>query len=195
MQAGSCAPKQPKKGHQGPIKPAADKDACWGKKGRKSTFGYKMHIGVDQEHTLIGRVEASDASVTDTEPADALISGDEKAAYGDQAYYTHARHARLVGAGIKDRLMRRPNKHHPELPPRHKLRNRMIAKVRGGGRAAFRRVQGTLRHAALALLQPRHQPHAVHASRLRLQSADHDRRPLSDERRAGVCPKSGGSAA
>ncbi|WP_167391476.1 transposase [Mesorhizobium temperatum] len=68
-------------GSQGPVKPAADKDARWGKKGKKSTFGYKMHIGVDQEHTLIRRVEVSDASVTDTEPADALISGDEKAVY------------------------------------------------------------------------------------------------------------------
>ncbi|RWO91206.1 MAG: IS5/IS1182 family transposase, partial [Mesorhizobium sp.] len=48
LQAGSRPPKQPKKGHQGPVKPAADKDARWGKKGKKSTFGYKMHIGVDQ---------------------------------------------------------------------------------------------------------------------------------------------------
>ncbi len=54
-------------------------------------------------------MEVSDASVNDTEPADPLICEDEKAAYGDQAYSTHARHARLKAAGIKDRLMRRPN--------------------------------------------------------------------------------------
>jgi hypothetical protein len=29
-----------------------------------------------------------------------LICGDEKAVYGDQAYYTHARHARLAEVGI-----------------------------------------------------------------------------------------------
>lgn len=67
-----------------------------------------------------------DASVTDTEPADHLFCGDEKAVYGDQAYYTHARHARLREAGIKDRLMHRPNKHHPELRPRQK--NKLIAR-------------------------------------------------------------------
>ncbi len=89
-----------------------------------------MHIGVDQAHTVIRRVEVNDASVPDTEPADTLICGDEKAAYGDQAYYTHARHERLAEANIRDRLMRRANRHHPELPPRHKLRNRLIAKVR-----------------------------------------------------------------
>ncbi|PAQ07610.1 hypothetical protein CIT26_19920 [Mesorhizobium temperatum] len=33
--------------------------------------------------------------------------------------------------------MRRPNKHHPELPPRHKLRNRLIAKVRAAVERPF----------------------------------------------------------
>lgn len=137
MQSPGRPPTQPKKGHHGPVKPSADKDARWGKKGKKSTFGYKMHIGVDQGHTLIRRVEVSDASVTDTEPADSLICGDEKAVYGDQAYYTHARHDRLAKTKIKDRLMRRPNKHHPELPSRHKLRNQLIAKVRAAVERPF----------------------------------------------------------
>lgn len=137
LQARGRPTKQPRKGHEGPIKPSSDKDARWGKKGKKSTFGYKMHIGADQAHTIIRRVEVSDASVTDTEPADKLICGDEKAAYGDQAYYTHARHDRLAEANIKDRLMRRANRHHPELPPRHKLRNRLIAKVRAAVERPF----------------------------------------------------------
>jgi IS5 family transposase len=71
----------------------------------------------------------TDASIIDTEPADRLVCGDEQAVYGDQAYYTHARHARLKEAGIKDRLMHRPNKHH-KLRPRQKQRNKLIAKVR-----------------------------------------------------------------
>lgn len=127
LQARARPPAAPKTGHQGPTKAAADADARWGKKGKKSVFGYKMHIGADQDHTLIRRMAVSAASMTDTEPADGLICGDEQAVYGDQAYYTHARHARLAEAGIKDRLMRRPNKHHPELPPRQKQRNRLIA--------------------------------------------------------------------
>jgi len=137
MQARARPPAKPKKGHQGPAKPSADADANWGRKGHKSVFGYKIHIGVDQDHTLIRRVEVTAASVTDTEPADRLICGDEKAAYGDQAYYSHARHARLAKAGIKDRLMHRPNKHHPELSPRKKLHNRLIAKVRSAVERPF----------------------------------------------------------
>jgi IS5 family transposase len=122
---------------EAPSKPSADPDARWGRKGKTSVFGYKIHIGVDADHTIIRRVDVTDGSVTDTEPADGLICGDEKAVYGDQAYYTHARHARLAGAGIKDRLMRRPNKHHPELPARQKRRNRMIGRVRAAVERPF----------------------------------------------------------
>jgi IS5 family transposase len=123
-------PRKPRGQEDAPETPSADPDARWGRKGKKSVFGYKIHTGVDAAHTLIRRVKLTDASLTDTEPADDLICGDEKAAYGDQAYYTHERHARLVKAGIKDRLMRRPNKHNPQLPPRQKLRNKLIGKVR-----------------------------------------------------------------
>jgi IS5 family transposase len=112
-----------------PPKPSSDPDAKWGRKGRKSVFGYKIHTGVDAGHTIIRRIHITDASVTDTEPADELFCGDEGAVYGDQAYYTHARHARLKEAGIKDRLMHRPNKHHA-LTSRQKQRNKLIAKVR-----------------------------------------------------------------
>jgi IS5 family transposase len=118
-------------------KPSADPDARWGRKGKKSVFGYKMHIGVDSAHTIVRRYDFTTGSVTDTEPADGLICGDEAAVYGDQAYYTHARHARLTEAGIKDRLMRRPNKHHPELPPRQKRRNRLIGRIRAGVERPF----------------------------------------------------------
>jgi IS5 family transposase len=129
-------PRKPKDGAE-PARRSADPDARWGRKGKKSVFGYKIHIGVDQDHTLIRRMVLTDASVTDTEPADDLICGDEAAVYGDQAFYTHARHARLKAAGIKDRLMRRPNKHDPELPPRQKRRNRLIARLRAGVERPF----------------------------------------------------------
>ena len=132
------APRKPRgEATDAPAKPSADPDARWGRKGKKSVFGYKIHIGVDSRHTIIRRVDVTDASVTDTEPADGLICSDEQAVYGDQAYYTHARHARLTAAGIKDRLMRRPNKHHPELPPRHKRRNRLIGRVRAAVERPF----------------------------------------------------------
>lgn len=136
MQAAARPPAKPKKGEETSARPSADPDARWGRKGKKTVFGYKVHNGVDDAHTLIRRMHFTDASITDTEPADMLICGDEEAAYGDQAYYTHARHARLKQAGIKDRLMHRPNKHHP-LTPRQKQRNRLISKVRAAVERPF----------------------------------------------------------
>jgi len=130
-------PQRPKGEEAEPGKPSADRDARWGRKGKNTVFGYKLHIGVDAAHTIIRRVATTDASITDTEMGDALICGDEGAVYGDQAYYTHARHERLSEAGIKDRLMRRPNKHHPALPARHKRRNRLIGRVRSGVERPF----------------------------------------------------------
>lgn len=109
---------------------SADPDAAWGAKGNKSVYGYKAHIGVDQDNTLIRGVEVSDASVTDTEMGDALINGDEEMVLGDQAYDSKERRAALKARHIRDGLMRRPNKHHPVLPPWPKRRNQLLAQVR-----------------------------------------------------------------
>src|SRR5262249_700078 len=70
-------------------------------------------------------------------PADQLILGDEKAVWGDAAYHTHARAAALKARGVKPRLARRPNKHHPELPPRLERYNQLIARRRSAVETTF----------------------------------------------------------
>ena len=54
-------------------------DAAWTKKGKRSHFGYKMHIGMDAGSGLVRGIEFTPANVADTEVADALIMGDEDA--------------------------------------------------------------------------------------------------------------------
>ena len=51
---------------------------AWTKKGKKSHFGYKMHIGMDAGSGLIRGVEFTPANVADTEVADALIMGTKR---------------------------------------------------------------------------------------------------------------------
>ena len=80
------------------------------------------------------------ANVNDTEVADYLVCGDEEAVYGDRAYSTRARSERLRGMGIKDRIMRRANKHHAKLERWEKRRNELIAPRR----APVEKVFGTL---------------------------------------------------
>ena len=123
-----------------------DPDAAWAKKGGKRTFGYKAHIGADKGSAIIRRALLTPANVNDTVPADQLYCGDEKAVYADQAYSTKARTAKLKAAGIKDRTMSRPNKHHP-LTDRQKLRNKAIGKRRGPVEQVFARLKGVYRWA------------------------------------------------
>ena len=116
-----------------------DADAGFAKRQGKSgsLFGYKAHVGVDEGSGLIRAVLTTPANVNDTTPADALIRGDEQRVWADAAYHTHARQARLKAAGIKPRLARRANKHHPELPARLKHYNRLIARRRAAVETPF----------------------------------------------------------
>ncbi len=125
----------PPKGEQA----ARDPDAAFAKRSGKpgSTYGYKAHVGVDEGSGIIRRVITTPANINDTTPADALIRGDERAVWGDAAYHTHARERALKDRGVKARLMRRPNKHHPRLPPRLQRLNRLIARRRAAVETTF----------------------------------------------------------
>jgi IS5 family transposase len=116
-----------------------DADAGFAKRQGKpgSRYGYKMHVGVDQGSGLIRTVVTTAANVPDTVPADQLVRGDERSVLADGAYHTHERQARLEAMGIKARLMRRPNRHHPELPPRLRHYNRLISRQRASVETTF----------------------------------------------------------
>ena len=120
-------------------RPSNDPDARFAKRQGKggSTFGYKAHMGVDEGSGLFRSVITTPANVNDTTPADDLIRGDEVVVWADVAYHTHARWAQLKARGVKPRLARRPNKHHPELPPRLKRYNRLIARRRAAVETTF----------------------------------------------------------
>ena len=120
-------------------RPSRDPDAAFAKRQGKggSSFGYKAHVGVDEGSGLIRAVLTTPANINDTTPADQLIRGDETAVWADAAYHTHAREAALKARGIKARLVRRANKHHPQLPPRLVRYNRLIARRRAAVETTF----------------------------------------------------------
>lgn len=136
---------------------SGDPDAAFTRRQGKpgSSYGYKAHVGVDQGSGLIRRVVTTPANVNDTVEADGLICGDETAVLADAAYHTHARQAALKERGIKPRLMRRPNKHHPELPVRLQRFNRLVAARRFAVETTFatwknRMGLGAIRYRGLA---------------------------------------------
>ncbi|MCP1760421.1 IS5 family transposase [Bradyrhizobium japonicum] len=136
IQAVSAPPKEDR--------PSNDPDARFAKRQGKSgsTFGYKAHVGVDEGSGLIRAVLTTPANVNDT---DALIRGDEAAVWADAAYDTHARRARLKAEGKKPRIARRPNRHHPELPPRLKRYNLLIARRRAQVETTFATLKRRMR--------------------------------------------------
>jgi IS5 family transposase len=124
-----------------PAEPRVDPDAAFTRKDGRTLYGYAAHVAVDRGSGLIRRARLTPANVHDSKEADKLVMGDERAVYADKAYASHARRAALKARGIKDRIMHRPNKHHPELPRWQRRRNALIS----AARAAVERTFGTLK--------------------------------------------------
>ena len=118
---------RPKDGGEG-----RDRDARFAKKEGKpgSTYGYKAHVGVDQQSELIRRAMLTPANVNETTVADALISFDEKAVYGDKGYAKAERRQLLAVAGIEDGIMYKSWGGGPKLTAWQQRRNKEIATIR-----------------------------------------------------------------
>jgi len=128
-----------------------DPDARWAKKGKKAVFGYKLHISFDLGSQLIRDARLTPANVNDCVLGPKLVQGDERAVCADMAYDSAAMRAVLQKHGIKDGIMRRPNKHHPL--PRHEIsRNTALGTVRGRVEGAFGTLKRLYRKARLRLL-------------------------------------------
>jgi transposase, IS5 family len=112
-------------------------DAGWTGRGGKTVLGYKAHVGVDQGSGLLRRVIVTSAGVYESEVADGLICGDERAVYGDRAYPLKARRARLKSLGIKDRIMHRADKHHPKITGWRARWNALVSRRRAPVEAVF----------------------------------------------------------
>jgi len=111
-------------------------DADWTYKGGKSYFGYKIHVGMDMGG-IVRRMVMTPAKTYESEVADALISGDEHAVYGDRAYPSKQRRETLKRLGIKDRIMHRADKWHPVLPKWKQRHNALISRRRAPVEAVF----------------------------------------------------------
>lgn len=121
-----------------------DRDANWTRtgKGRHLFFGYKMHIGIDRGSGLIRSRRLTPAKVYESEVADELVLGDERAVYADKAYEKRSRRAALKARGIKDRIQHRRVKGQPRLPHWQTVRNTLIGRVR----TAVERTFSELKH-------------------------------------------------
>ena len=122
----------------------ADPDANWTRAGtgRRLFCGYKVHVGVDQGSGLIRSRILTPAKTYESEVADGLVLGDEKAVYADKAYEKRARRQALKARGVKDRIQHRRNKHQKVLPRWQSVRNKLIGGIRQAIERTFSQLKG-----------------------------------------------------
>jgi IS5 family transposase len=124
-----------------------DADANWTRRGpaRSLFFGYKAHVGVDQGSGLVRSRVLTPAKVYESQVADDLILGDEKAVYADKAYEKKARRQALKARGVKDRIQHRRNNQQKVLPYWRTVRNKLIGRVRSAVERTFSQLKGRYR--------------------------------------------------
>lgn len=117
-----------------------DTDADWTVKNNQPTYGYKLHIGVDEDSGLIRKAEMTPASTHDSRVFDPLLSGDEEAVYADKAYDDKARRKRLKEQGIMPGILKSARRNTP-LTDWERNWNRYLSTLR----SPVERVFGTLK--------------------------------------------------
>jgi len=117
-----------------------DPDADWTVKRGQPTYGYKLHLGVDQMSGLIRKAELTPASTHDSRVLEPLLSGDELAVYADKAYDAKARRKRMKARGVFDGILKQARRNTP-LTQWERNWNRYLSAVR----SPVERVFGTLK--------------------------------------------------
>lgn len=120
--------------------PEADWNVKVGSDGkRKSTYGFKAHINVDEDG-LIKATDFSKGSLHDSNCFTELLSGDESAVYADSAYLSSKHEDWLSTRGIESRVIKRAYRGRP-LTEEDKKFNRLHS----GVRCTVERVFGVLK--------------------------------------------------
>ena len=110
------------------------------KKGNNWYFGMKLHIGTDLQG-LVHRVTGTNAGTNDLTQMPALLHGEEKAVFGDRAYWSEADRQRLRAKGVEYRVNRRARPGKP-LSEGWREINRIRSKVRCAVESPFLVVKG-----------------------------------------------------
>nr|WP_276611376.1 IS5 family transposase [Fodinibius halophilus] len=113
-----------------------DTDADSTQKGGTHYLGYKGHIGVDVGSKLIRRVSFTEASPHDSTQLETLLSGDERAIFGDKAYPSRDLKLRCRKEGIYYGILDKAYRNRP-LSGSQKRRNTRKRRVRRYGEHPF----------------------------------------------------------
>lgn len=109
------------------------------RKGHTWHFGMKVHVGTDLKG-LVHTVTTTHAAEADLHQLPELLHGEERALYGDRAYWSERDRQACEAAGIAYRVNRRGSKYNP-VSARWRAINRARSSVRARGEHIFRVVK------------------------------------------------------
>lgn len=109
------------------------------KKGNNWHFGMKFHVGTDRRG-VVHSVTATHAATADITQMNALLHGQERTIFGDQAYWKEADRQRFRASGVRYRVNRRGTAQRP-LTDHQKKINQSRSRTRARGEHAFRIVK------------------------------------------------------
>lgn len=139
IEAKNC---RPNKGVDG--KSTQDSEAAWNVKSgsdgkRKSTYGFKGHINVDEDG-FIKENDFTPGNIHDSQCFKQLITGNEEAIYADSAYQSQEYCNIMKEKSIQDRIIKKAYRNRP-LTEQDKKHNR----THSGVRCTVERVFGVLK--------------------------------------------------
>ena len=114
---------------------ARDPEMQQTRKGQQWHFGMKLHVGTDVRG-VVHSLTATGAAASDLSQLDHLWHGEERAIYGDRAYWKEDDRQFFEDLGIRYRVNRRGTAHNP-ISERWRLINRVRSAVRARGEHAF----------------------------------------------------------
>ncbi len=115
---------------------ARDPEMRQGRKGKEWHFGMKAHVGTDRRG-IVHSLTTTHGGASDIRQLPALLHGEERELYGDQAYWMEAHRQAAAAEGIRYRVNRRGTSQRP-LTAYQKRINRTRSKARARGEhAAF----------------------------------------------------------
>lgn len=118
-----------------------DQEAAWHRRETgPATFGYKLHIGVDEGSGLVRKLVTTPANRHESQVFHECLSGDEQEVLADKAYDSDDNRWVLLGMNIRDGIMRRARRNR-SLTEEEALRNRELSPRRSG----IERIFGTLK--------------------------------------------------
>ena len=119
---------------------ARDPEMRQTRKGKQWHFGMKVHVGTDVRG-VVHSVATGPASEADITRLPELLHGQERALYGDQAYWSEEHRRHCAHAGIAYRINRRARPGRP-LNERERTINRARSRRRARGEHVF----GVVKH-------------------------------------------------